>query len=296
MDVAKQLIAFCHFKGGVGTSFLASNVALELAKNKVLTCLIDFDTKLPNCANILGMEIKKKSSLYRFFSNNNPDIIGDFFINDKNVSPHLYITSSSSEDEVEILEDINDNSTDVDDLLTVTKETFDIVIADLPVDYQNPQVIETIIKADKVLIIGDLDINTIENSFRFLQMYKSINVPLSKFIYIPNKFFSNDDITINTISETLGIRLGPEVPLDYQAVYDSIIKSSPIVNTKHKIANAIHEICGLITGNIAFTGNASNDDSEPKFKFGAVKEEVAPTKFNFVFDEEGGKSNGNSES
>lgn len=291
MDIPKQIIAFCHFKGGVGTSFLASNVALELAKKNFLTCLIDFDTKLPNCANILGMEIKRKQSLYKYFSNNNPDIKGDFFIIDKNVSEKLYLVSSSSEEEVEILEDINDNGTDVKELLDVAKDAFDIVIVDLPVDYQNPSVFGTLEQADKVLVIGDFDINTVENSFRSLQMYKSINIPLSKFIYIPNKFFGVNDVTTLVIQDTLGIRVGPTVPFDYQTVMDSIAKSKPIVNSKHKIADAITEICGLITGNISFAQKTENE--EPKFVMGAVKEEVAPTKFSFI-DEEG-ENSGSSE-
>lgn len=291
MDTPKQLIAFCHFKGGVGTSFLASNVALELAKSKFLTCLIDFDTKLPNCANILGMEIKKKNSMYKYFSNNNPDARGEFFTFDKNLSPQLYVLSSSNEDDVEILEDINDNGSDIADLLAITKDTFDIIIADLPLDYQNPQVIGTLDKADKIVVIGDLDINTIENTFRSLQMYKSINIQLSKFIYIPNRFFENSDVTLSTIQETLGIRVGPAIPLDYQTVLDSIIKSKPIVNTKHKISDSIREVCKLITGNIDFTTPTAKDDS----LFGAAKEEVAPIKLTFVYDEEGEKFNGSSE-
>lgn len=290
----KQIVALCHFKGGVGTSFLSSNIALELAKNKILTCLIDFDTKLPNCANILGIEIKKKNSMYRYFSNNNPDLRGDFFIFDKNVSPYLYIISSSSEEEVEILEDINDNNSDIEDLLNIAKDTFEIVLVDLPVDYQNPQVIGTIEKADKVLVIGDLDINTIENTFRSLEMYKSINIPLTKFVYIPNRYFDNNDVTVSTIQETLGIRVGTSIPVDYQAVYESIIRSRPIVNTKHKIAGTIRDICGMITGDIIFEDNVKDEEVVNKSTLGSVKEEIAPTKFTLVFDEEGEKPNGSS--
>lgn len=292
MDIPKQIIAFCHFKGGVGTSFLASNIALELAKHKILTCLIDFDTKLPNCANILGLEIKKQNSMYRYFCNNNPDKRGEFFVHDKKLSPYLYIISSSSEEEVEILEDINDNNNDVEELLEITKQTFDIVLVDLPVDYQNPQVLGTIEKADKVLVIGDLDINTIENTFRSLQMYKSINIPLTKFIYIANKYFDNDDITLDTIHETLGIRVGPSVPLDYKSVFESVITSKPIVNTKHRINDSIREICSLITGHIDF--DKTVDEEEPKLVFNSAKEEIAPTKYTFVYEEEGEKTDGSS--
>lgn len=293
MNIPKQIIAFCHFKGGVGTSFLASNVALQLAKNNFLTCLIDFDTKLPNCANILGMEIKRKQSMYKYFSNNNPDLKGDFFIYDKSISERLYIISSSSEDEVEVLEDVNDNGTDVKELLDVSKDAFDIVIVDLPVDYQNPSVIETLEKADKVLVVGDFDINTVENSFRSLQMYKSINISLSKFIYIPNKFFGVNDVTTVVIQDTLGIRVGPTIPLDYQIVVDSIAKSIPIINSKNKVSEAITEVCSLITGNISFTQRPQNE--EPKFVIGSANEEVAPTKFSFVYDEEGENKDGNSQ-
>lgn len=294
MDIAKQIIAFCHFKGGVGSSFLASNVALELAKNKILTCIIDFDTKLPNCANILGIEIKKKDSLYKYFSNNNSETKGQFFISDKNVSPYLYLISCSSEDEVEILEDINDNSNDIEELLNVARDTFDIVIVDLPIDYMNPQVVETIQRADKVMVVGDLDINTIENTFRSLEMYKSISIPLTKFNYILNKNFPNNDVNAATIQETLGIRIGGTIQLENQAVFESIIRSRPIVNTKHKIATAIQDICGQITGHINFA-NVQNEEEPPKPIFNIAKEEVAPTKFTLVFDEEGEKGNGNSQ-
>lgn len=286
MEVAKQLIAFVHFKGGVGTSFLASNVALALAKNKVLTCLIDFDTKLPNCANILGVEIKKKNSLYKFFNNNNPDTKADYFISDKNISPFLYVISSSNEDEVEILEDINDNANEVENLLNLAREAFDIVVVDLPVDYQHPQVIECLQKADKVFVIGDLDINTIENTFRYLDMYKSLNISLTKFTYITNKYFNNNDITVSTIQETLGIRIGTCVPYDYTLVFDSIIKSKPIINSKNKIAGAVMDICGMITGNIKFDESVE-DEPVQKIPFGTAKEEVATTKYEFVGKEEG---------
>lgn len=293
MGIQKQVVAFCHFKGGVGTSFIASNVALELAKKKNLVCLIDFDTKHPNCANILGIEIKKKNSMYRYFNNNNPDLRSEFFVVDKKISPYLYLISSSSEDDVEILEDLNDINSDVEELLNVAKETFDIVIIDLPIDYQNPQVIESIQKSDKVLAVGDLDINTIENTFRSLQMYKSINIPLSKFIYIPNRYFDNNDITISTIKDTLGVMIGPSIQYDYKAVFESIIRSKPIVNSKHKIATAILKICELITGHISFSDNVSEKGSS-KFGFNNSKDDNEPTKFTLVFDEEGEKSDGNS--
>ncbi len=293
MEVAKQIIAFAHFKGGVGASFLASNVALTLAKNKILTCLIDFDTKLPNCANILGLEIKKKNSMYRYFNNNNPDSRGDYFISDKNLSPFLYLISSSNEDEVEILEDINDNSNDIEGLLNLTREGFDIVIIDLPVDYQHPQVIESLQKADKVFVVGDLDINTIENTFRYLDMYKSLNMMLTKFTYIPNKFFDSNDITVSTIQETLGIRIGTCIPYDYSLVFDSILKSKPIVNSKNKISGAISDICGMITGNIKFD-EAVEDEPTQKIPFGSAKEEVAATKYEFVYKEEGEDTDGSS--
>lgn len=294
MEVAKQVIVFAHFKGGVGTSFLASNVALELAKNKILTCLIDFDTKFPNCANMLGIEIKKKYSMQKFFNNNNPETRGDYFINDKNISPYLYLLSSSSEDEVEALEELNDSYNEVEELLNIAKEAFDIVVIDLPLDYQNPQMIESIQKADKVLVVGDLDINTIENSFRGLAMFKSINIPLSKFVYIPNKFFDNSDITISTIQETLGIRIGPIVQMDYHFVFDSILKSKPVVTSKNKTANSIRDICSMITGSIKFD-EVMESDKAPKVPFGAAKEEVAATNFKFVYhEEEGENTNGDS--
>lgn len=283
MGTPKQIIAFCHFKGGVGSSFLASNVAYELAKNKILTCLIDFDTKLPSCANILGLEVKKEKSMYRFFTNTESTRKGECFISDKKLSSYLYLISSSSEDEVEILEDINDSGDDVNNLLNIAHDTFDIVIIDLPVDYMNPQIIGSLEKADKVIVIGDLDINTIENSFRSLQLYKSIDIPLSKFEYIPNKFFANNDITLPTIKETLGIRVGTTVPFDYFAVFNSIIKSSPIVDTNGPLTDAIRSICSMITGNIAFD---KNDEKDEVVEFGKEKDEIAPTLFTFVEEAE----------
>lgn len=247
MDVAKQLIAFCHFKGGVGTSFIASNIAVAIARKNIQTCLVDFNYKYPNCHNMLGIKVPKNRSMYSFINVGDPENnYQDFFINNKGKSEKLYLLSGSNEEEVEILEDINDNRDDVSNILDIVREIFDVTVVDLPIDYQNPPVIEVLRRADKVFVVGDQDINTVDNTIRSLNMYKAIDIPLSKFMYLPNKYLEGYEVDVSMLKKTLPIRVTEPIPFDYETVLKCIAKSHFIGEGTNRISIALKSILDII--------------------------------------------------
>lgn len=274
MEVTKQLIAFCHFKGGVGATFLAANTAIAISRKRILTCLIDFDCKLPNCHNVLGIKVSPKDSMYSFLKNSNPDDVVNFFLNNDKLSENLYLLSSSSEEQIEVLEDINDNKDDIGDILKTTGELFNITVVDLPVDYQNPQVIDVLTKADKVFVVGDQDVNTLENTMRCLDMCRDIDISLSKFSYVLNKYIDGYEVDVKTIKQMLPIRVTEPVPFDYELALRSIAKSQYICEQKNKVGKALDGIVNVILVGIQF----QKEQEKKKGIFGLGKSKKSKAK------------------
>lgn len=274
MEVTKQLIAFCHFKGGVGATFLAANTAIAISRKRILTCLIDFDCKLPNCHNVLGIKVSPKDSMYSFLKNSNPDDVVNFFLNNDKLSENLYLLSSSSEEPIEVLEDINDNKDDIGDILKTTGELFNITVVDLPVDYQNPQVIDVLTKADKVFVVGDQDVNTLENTMRCLEMCRDIDISLSKFSYVLNKYIDGYEVDAKTIKQMLPIRVTEPIPFDYELVLRSIAKSQYIGEQRNKIGKALDGIVNAILVGIQF--QKEQEKKKSIFGLGKAKKSKAP--------------------
>jgi len=233
---AKQnLIAVYSPKGGVGTTTLATNLALTIAKEvkELNVLLVDFDFKY-NDVDIM-LDVANTSNIIEVFDNY--DEKKQKFLDEKILQKTIIKHDSGLDlllapEKIEQSEHFTAEFIEKTIELIQTKTDYDIIIADTTTSISDETTFITLEKAKNVLLVGTQEVTVVKDIKRVLKILRQLKIDMSKFHLILNKHGYDGVFDVSEVNEFLNMPVVGMVTNDYNRVLKSINIGQPIVLDK----------------------------------------------------------------
>lgn len=215
-------------KGGVGKTFIATNLAIALQKESgKRIVLVDLDLDFGNAS--LALNLVPKFTL--------ADIVDDI----KNIDQELiesYLIPHESGIKIlpanakpQITEFIN--AEHIQTILKTLQKSFDYVIIDMPARFYEP-INPAFAIADNLFVVTTPEIAAIRNIKSALNTLNELNYPKSKIRIILNRADSKGLIKTKDVETTLNQDVYGSISFDYKAAVSSLNEGIPVVEKNIK--------------------------------------------------------------
>lgn len=225
-----HVITVFSTKGGVGKTFLSTNLAISLAKNTdKRVCLVDLDLDFGN--TVLALNIVPRFTIL--------DIVDDIRNIDQDLIESYLVPHESG---IKVLPanarpQINEfiNADHIEIILRALQGAFDYVVVDMPARFYEP-VNPAFQVADLLLMITTPEISTVRNIKASIQTLQELNFPKSKIKVVLNRADDSGQIKPKDVESTLGQSLYSIIDADYKLAMLSLNNGNPLVLFKPKSA------------------------------------------------------------
>ncbi|RQD73603.1 MAG: response regulator [Candidatus Syntrophonatronum acetioxidans] len=240
-----QVITVFSTKGGVGKTFISSNLAVALAQHtgeKVV--LVDLDLDFGNAALALNIIPRYTlSDIVNEIRNLDQDLLESYLIPHK--SGIKVLPANAQPQIVEFI-----NSEHIEIILRVLQSAFDYVVVDMPARFYEP-VNPAFLAADLLFLITTPEVATIRNIKASLVALNELNYPKSKIKVILNKMEPRGEIKPRDVETTLNHNLYGLLPADYKLVTSSLNKGIPVIllYPRAKISRSFQDLARQVSGN-----------------------------------------------
>jgi pilus assembly protein CpaE len=205
--IAKKIMVL-GTKGGVGKSFVAVNLAIDLFdQSKSDVILFDIDYKSSDDATILNIIPQKTiHDLLQVTDKLDLDLLeSSLTICSSGIK---FLPAPMNSPEAEYIS--SEQTTKIIDLLA---EISDYIVIDTPA-YFSEDVLSILEKVDYMLIIATMDLLSIKNLKESLFLLKQMRFPRNKIILILNRANSNVGLTIGEIENNINEKIDVTIPSD----------------------------------------------------------------------------------
>lgn len=236
---AKTLCVFSN-KGGCGKTSIAVNTAYEIAsQSDEKVCLLDLSFNFGDIATFLDVNPKYTlSSVVKKFEHSDFDLT--YTLCEKYKNSNLYILSFQNDT------GLNSDLTTpelISRLINSLKNIFDYIIIDTSNSIDN-NTVEILSSCDLILLIGTLNLISIRNCQKCLELFEEMTIDSSRIKYILNRYSENSEIKIEEIKNTLGIDVFYKIPNNYLTLIDAINIGCTVseTNSRSNIAKAYYSL------------------------------------------------------
>ncbi len=247
----RVMFAVQSMAGGTGATTLAVNLAWEMAnidkKNPPTVCLLDLDLQFGSTSTYL--DLPRREVIYEILSEaQNMDV--DAF-KQALLSFNQKLSVFTAPAEILPLDIISPD--DVTALLKLARETFDVVIVDMPSAIV--QWTETVMNAcDVYFATLELDMRSAQNTMRFVKALQAESLPVEKVHYVLNRAPRSLDLSgkgrVKRLAESLSIELKTQLPdglkqvtqaCDHGVPLADMARKNPLRKEILKLATTLHE-------------------------------------------------------
>ncbi len=237
-----HVITVFSTKGGVGKTFISTNLAVSLAKDsEKRVCLVDLDLDFGN--TVLALNMVPKFTIL--------DIVDDIRNIDQDIIESYLIPHESG---IKVLPanprpQINEfiNSEHIEIILRALQGAFDYIVVDMPARFYEP-VNPAFQVADILLMITTPEISAVRNIKASIQTLHELNFPKSKIKVVLNKADSSGQIKSKDVESTLNQSLYSVIEADYKQAMLSLNSGIPVTVSKPK--SPISKAFGILANKI----------------------------------------------
>lgn len=220
-----RVIAVFSNKGGSGTSFIASNLAIALGAPTVLA-----DLNLQSGSLDLFFGVKPKYSIVDLVENRER-------LDDQMLAGYL-IPYSSKLSILAAPQDIEEadrlKPEQILETVDLLRTRFDYVVLDLPHTF-DPLTIGALDHADDILLVLTLDILASRAAQRAITIFYRLGYDKQKIRLVLNRWSKQSDLELRHVERFLGERITSFISDDFRAVVNSINVGRPLMATAPQI-------------------------------------------------------------
>ena len=247
LQAESKVITLFSSKGGVGKTTIASNVALELAKQTgKKTALIDLNFSLGEVSEFLNLKPSfNLSNVLENIDKISSDDISKMF--EKYNGTELYLLTESENGEN--FSTITHNR--VTRFLKALKETFAYIVVDTPT-VADDKVFKTLLASDYVLFVTSVNMNAMKNTKKSLDLIKSKGVNEDKIKILLNRYVESEELSTEEIESEIGCKIYKRIPNNYFTVMSAINKSISVSeeNINSNVAESFRELAVMLSDSI----------------------------------------------
>jgi pilus assembly protein CpaE len=215
-------------KGGVGTTTVATNLAVALAADKRRSiCLVDLVLQFGSVTSFLNLEASYT--------------IVDFVKNLKRIDP-LFLDGSlvkhmsgvrvlaepfHAEDAARI------ETADIDQTLEALVQAFNCVVIDTPKEFDETTFL-ALDKAHLILLVTEMDVPSLKSAHRALELFDRMGIYQKKIRLVLNRHVKSKYMSLESVEQTLGVKVFWTLPNDYPTAIAALNQGLPILETEAK--------------------------------------------------------------
>ncbi len=236
---SSKVIAVVSNKGGVGRSFLATNIAMAIRQmtNKQVA-VVDAALSFGDVGVMMNVAKSKTFS----------DIAVQPQHLDKELLDDVLVTHSSG---VKLLlappTPQESETVSVDHLraaISVLAKSVDYVVIDTRPGFDDTM-LSIMDQSDVLLLVLTMEMTAIKDTRQFLEIAELLGYSEEKITLVLNRFNNYSGIPVSDISENLKRDVEFKIPEDHQPVLRSINEGSPLVGSQpeHRVSSEIMRLC-----------------------------------------------------
>jgi pilus assembly protein CpaE len=238
---AGRLMAVLGTKGGVGTSTVAVNLAVQLAQtSNKKTLLLDFSRPLGDVAPLLNLKAKFQ--------------VRDAVENVKRLDATLFgglLTAHKSGLQVLCgatrLEDWQDGSLPViERIVEVAQQGFDFVVMDLGAFYSTEW--ERILQAAEVLLVSEADLPGLAKLDKHLRALSNLRVASNQVRLVINRWHRSDEEALAQIENSMKMAVFARLPNSFKQVTEATVRGVPVAKGGDPLTEGFAKIAGRLAG------------------------------------------------
>ncbi len=230
-------------KGGAGKSFVATNLAVVLARSSAApVCIIDADLQFGDVAVMLKLVPQHTIA----------DAVASITRMDSALMKSLLVRHEPSglyalpaPTEPAFADQIG--AEDVIRIIEMVKQFCGYIVVDTP-SYFTEVVIRLLEECDDIVLVAGMDVPNIKNVKLGINTLRLLNLPTTKVKLVLNRANSKVKIDVSEVERALGLKADTLVPSDI-SVPQSINKGVPVVldNPKSGVARSMEALAGLFS-------------------------------------------------
>jgi pilus assembly protein CpaE len=216
-----RVIAVFSSKGGCGTSFIATNLAVA---TNARTALVDLNLQAGDLPLFLGIDPK-----YSFADMaENRARLDDALINSFVAPYSSSLSLLSAPKEADSADEIEPEH--VFDVLQRMRESFEYIVLD-PQHTFDSITLAALDLSDEIVLVLTLDIPAIRSTQRALEIFDRLGYPRKKIRIVVNRWSKQIDLDLRQVEKFLGEPVIGFIPSDYQTAVTSINLGQPLVKS-----------------------------------------------------------------
>ncbi len=234
-----RIVTVFSAKGGCGKTFLATNLAVQLAKTQRV-CLVDLDLAFGDVAiSMQTHPTKTIADAHAMSGALDHKAVQSLVVG---YSPNLDLMLAPVEPG--LAEQITTQT--VTDLLRALKQSYDIVVVDSPPAF-NDCMLATFDETDLFVLIATLDIPAVKNLKLTLEMLGMLGYSRERIRVVLNRADAKVGLTVADVEKALGQPTSALVPSS-RAVPASVNCGRPLSLEKpgHAVSNAVAKLAGTV--------------------------------------------------
>jgi pilus assembly protein CpaE len=227
-----QIVTVYSSKGGVGTTTVATNLAVALrAQKQKSVCIVDLALQFGSVTSFLNLEA--------------PYTILDFVKNIERIDP-LFLDGSlvGHNSGVKVLAEPFDPEDaekiappDIEKILDILVQAFDFVIVDCPKEFNQPGFL-ALRRASLILFVTTMDIHSLKSAHRVLELFERMDIGRTKVRLIMNRYAKSKILILESVEKALGIKVFWMLPDDYPTAIAAVNQGLSILEGSPKSAIA----------------------------------------------------------
>lgn len=229
-------------KGGTGATSVAANLGVALAHNSdKKTVIVDLSFHMGDLGLMLDLPAR-----YNLVDALHDGAIAQSklgsIISKHSSGVYLLTVATSPELSDEITYD------HMAELLGMLGTMFDFIIVDIG-RHLDDRTVEVLELSDGIIILASLDIPTIRNVNRYLDIFDRLEIPRDKIYIIVNRFQKKTRISLKDLEEAVGMDTFWALPNDYTPMSLGIDSGTPVVidSPRSKISNSFKDLAAHFT-------------------------------------------------
>ncbi|MGH7771576.1 MAG: AAA family ATPase, partial [Candidatus Binatia bacterium] len=257
-----RIITVFSNKGGVGSTTVATNLAVELATQRQNSvCIVDLVLQFGSVTNFLNLEPSYT--------------ILDLVKNLKRIDP-LFLDGSlvKHASGVRVLaepfhaEDASGiKPSEIDQILETLVRSFHLVIVDSPKDFDET-VSLALDRANLILFVTEMDVPSLKSAHRALELFDRMGIYQKKIRLVLNRYVKSRLMSLESVEKTLGIKVFWTLPNDYPTAIAALNQGLSLQETDPKSGLAksyqglAHAVMQALTGRKPSPGQTPDGDAK----------------------------------
>jgi len=241
-----RLACILSSKGGSGSTLIATSLAVSLAQScRKTTALVDLNLQLGDVS--LFMNLKPHSTITDLAKNiERLDGVLLLEMMTKHSTGVQVLAAPKRLEEAGLL-----SQSHLQKAFPLLKTMFDWVVVDLPVAFDEAT-LGTLQHADEILLVTLLNIPSLRNTKRYLEIFWRLGYPRERVRLIVNRYYrgAEGSLSLKEAEKALGHRIFYSIPNDYTTVISAINQGVPLTKLAPKapITEAFDELARLLSG------------------------------------------------